>query len=348
MRTVCHCQTKLVWDLEVKGFAKPVPTMSQLSLPALMCYAVALHRPWGGPELTLHVLTASSGVRKSAWRLTSISSGDPWKGHLSRGSLWSSRIVTQEGQSLPVLLSFWGVNELRPKLHWISHGLFLSIFHQPSFVPFWFSITVCKAWWLQLLWEALQKIILHAHLFHLGMSQGLAKWQMLMHAHVQPQRGWGASVSNLWLSPVPVLMQPRRCQGGHGHSVGRKITLPASQVTHRSTNPRSDTAHSSVSILLQSCVRTGRLGTRYLCSGFTRWHYSMYIYEGTDTIKIPYKELCCRSKMALASTALISKLSRSLYCSLTFSLSHCVIFRKKSSTKYNLTFSCTSRVTFQQ
>lgn len=164
-----------------------------------------------------------------------------------------------------------------------------------------------------------------------------------MHPHVQPQSGWAASVRNLWLSPVPVLVQPGTARGAWPFC-GRKITLPASQVAHRSTNPRSDTAHSSVSIFLQSCVKTGKLGTRYLCSGFTRWHYSMYISKGTDTIKIPHKELCCRAKMALASTALISKLSLLLYCSLIFSPSLHVVFRKKCSTKYSLTFSCTLRV----
>lgn len=115
-----------------------------------------------------------------------------------------------EFTSSVVILS---VSEPRPKLHGIYHSLFLPIFHPPFFVPFCFSITVCKAWWLQLLWKALQKIILHAHLFHLGISQGLAKWQMLMQPHVQSWHAWAASVKNLWLSPVPVLMQPGTARG---------------------------------------------------------------------------------------------------------------------------------------
>lgn len=69
-----------------------------------------------------------------------------------------------------------------------------------------------------------------------------------------------------------------------------------------------------------------------MCSGFTRWHCSMYIPRGTDTIKIPCKELCCRSKTALSSTSLKSKLSYLPYCSLIFSLPLRVRFRKKNST----------------
>lgn len=118
---------------------------------------------------------------------------------------------------------------------------------------------------------------------------------------------------------------------GHGHSADRRKPLPASHVTYRLTNPLSYCPQLS-QYLLAACLKNGKLGTLYLCSGFTRWHYSMYVPEGTDAIKIPYKELCCRSKMALSSTLLKSKLSCLPYCSLVFSLPLHVRFRKKSST----------------
>lgn len=129
------------------------------------------------------------------------------------------------------------VSEPRPKRHRISNGLFLPIFHLPFFVPFCFSITVCKAWWLQWLWEALQKVILQAHLFHLDISQGLAKWQMLMHPHVQPWRGWAAFSEESKAKPCPGPHATRHCQRGMAILWAEKLLcqqarLPTDQLTH--------------------------------------------------------------------------------------------------------------------
>lgn len=150
---------------------------------------------------------------------------------------------------------------------------------------------------------------------------------MPVQLRVQPWHGQAASVWKLWLSPVSLLLQPSVANRARPFC-GQKKPLLASQVTYRLINPCSHTAHSSVSTCWQSCLKNGKLGALYLCSGFTRWHYSMYVPEGTDTIKIPCKELCCRSKMALSSTSLKPKLS----CFLIFSLPLHVRFRKKSCT----------------
>lgn len=117
-------------------------------------------------------------------------------------------------------------------------AFFFLFVHPPSFVPFCLSTTVYKAWWLQVLWEALQKVILHALLFHLDLLEGPAKWPMMLQLHRQPQCGRGASVCNLWVNPVPLPMQPGIASKARS-LCRQKKTLPASHITYRLTNPHS-------------------------------------------------------------------------------------------------------------